>query len=342
MHLGPVTALTPFVVVLGVGFDAMLRVGFLYEHGISVNLAQHCLVFEARDVLLVPLEGHHPRFKHACALTHDVALYTGGRALVRFAWERPGGRIGPPRGPKAYLIAARKDQKLGLVVSQHLKTGLIEIQSTADYPLYLPAAWEVAKVRECHFVPYGPPRLVSCQQRAVVNVVSASRAGESHAPPRGESPGSTAADTTPGPRGVGNQCLDRGGDLRSDRTATGELSGDAPRTREMNSAKRARTPDRDVQPPRPRPVSPDPGWTPAPAAESVKSYQITDDGYFIPQLTLPNSCLTPKEISELRDLLYEFRDRFNDGTRPQSATNMLPARLDTGNTPPISFPPRWL
>ena len=110
----------------------------------------------------------------------------------------------------------------------------------------------------------------------------------------------------------------------------------------MNCAERARTPDREVRPPRLRTVSPDPDRTPAPAAESVKSYQITEDEYRIPRLPSSNSCLTPEELSELRKLLHELRNRFNDGTRPLSATNLLKARLDTGNTPPISFPPRRL
>ena len=74
VHLGPVRALRPFVVALGVGFDAILGVDVLYEHGICVKLAQHCLVFEAQDGLIVPLVGHHPRFKNACVLTHDMAL----------------------------------------------------------------------------------------------------------------------------------------------------------------------------------------------------------------------------------------------------------------------------
>ena len=110
----------------------------------------------------------------------------------------------------------------------------------------------------------------------------------------------------------------------------------------MNSAERARTPYREARPPHPRPVSPDPDRTPAPAAESVKPYHITEDGCFIPRLPSVNSCLTPEELSELRDLLHEFRDRFNAGTRPLSATNLVKARLDTSNTPPISFPPRRL
>ena len=53
MQLGLVRALTPFVVALGVGFDAILGVDFLYEHRISFNLAQHCLVFEVHDGLKV-------------------------------------------------------------------------------------------------------------------------------------------------------------------------------------------------------------------------------------------------------------------------------------------------
>ena len=83
VQLRPVRALTPFLVALGVGFDAILGVDFLYEHGISVNLAQHCLVVEAHDGLIVPLVGHHPRVEHACALAHDVSLRLGARALVR-------------------------------------------------------------------------------------------------------------------------------------------------------------------------------------------------------------------------------------------------------------------
>ena len=226
------------------------------------------------------------------------------------------------------------------MVPEQLITGLIEIQSTADHPLYLPAGWEEAKVRDCPFVPRGPPQLVPCQRRVAVNVVSASRAGESLVPSRGEALGSTGADTTSGPWKAGRQRLGRSGDPRSDRIDTGELLGDTLRSREIHCVERARTPDREVRPPRLRPVSPDPDRTPAPAAESVKPYQTTEDGYFIPRLPSPNSCLTPEELSELRDLLQEFRDRFSDGTKPLSATNLLKARLDTCNTPPISFPPR--
>ena len=140
VQLGPVRALTPFAVALGVGFDVILGVEFLYEHGISVNLAQHCLVFEVHDGLIVPLVGHHPRFTHVCALTHDVALYPRGRALVRCGCECPGRRVGPPRAPEVYLVSARRDQKLGLVAPEQLTMRLIEIHVRGRLPP-VPAWW---------------------------------------------------------------------------------------------------------------------------------------------------------------------------------------------------------
>ena len=51
---------------------------------------------------------------------------------------------------------------------EQLTTGLLEIQSTADYRLYLPAGWEVTKARACHFGPHGPPRLVPRHQLSLM------------------------------------------------------------------------------------------------------------------------------------------------------------------------------
>ena len=161
-------------------------------------------------------------------------------------------------------------------------------------------------------------------------------------PPRDEAPGSTVAGTTGVPWEAGKQRPDQRGDLRSDGIAAGELLGDARRNREMYCVERAHTPDRETRPPRPRPVCPDPDRTPAPAAESAKSYQTNENGCFITKLPSPNSWLTSEELSELRHLLQEFRNRLNDGTRAPSATNLLRAPLERGNIAPISFPPRRL
>ena len=53
-----------------------------------------------------------------------------------------------------YLIAAR----IELVIPEQLSSGVIEIQSAADYPLHLPAGWAVAKVQDCQFLRISAPR----------------------------------------------------------------------------------------------------------------------------------------------------------------------------------------
>ena len=182
----------------------------------------------------------------------------------------------------------------------------------ADYPLYLPAGWEVAKVQS-------PLR----GRRVASPSVKCSRCDPR---PRGSRKAISGPERRSEVRtdlywGIVGGCTKEKGD---------EFRGTGSYPRPGGTT------------PRPRPVSPDPDRTPALAAEKVKSYQIAEDGYFIPRLPSPNSCPTHEELSELRDLLHEFRDQFNDGTRPLSATYLLKTRLDTDNPPPVSFPPRRL
>ncbi|KAL8445711.1 hypothetical protein Emag_005036 [Eimeria magna] len=88
-------------------------------------------------------------------------------------------------------------------------------------------------------------------------------------------------------------------------------------------------------------VAADSAPTPADGAADAPSYERVPGG-FIPTLPSPNSCLLPAELQQLRELLHEFRDRFNDGSEPLPATTLLKARLDTGDAQPISTPPRRL
>ncbi|KAL8449404.1 hypothetical protein Emag_003592 [Eimeria magna] len=88
-------------------------------------------------------------------------------------------------------------------------------------------------------------------------------------------------------------------------------------------------------------VATDPAPPPADCAADAPSYERLPGG-FIPTLASSNSCLLPAELQKLRDLLHEFRDRFNDGSEPLPATSLLKARLDTGDAQPISTPPRRL
>ncbi|KAL8442714.1 hypothetical protein Emag_006266 [Eimeria magna] len=88
-------------------------------------------------------------------------------------------------------------------------------------------------------------------------------------------------------------------------------------------------------------VATDPASPPEDGAADAPSYERVSGG-FIPTLPSPNSCLLPAELQQLRDLLHEFRDRFNDGSEPLPATTLVKARLDTGDAPPNSTPPRRL
>ncbi|KAL8429795.1 hypothetical protein ACSSS7_006335 [Eimeria intestinalis] len=77
------------------------------------------------------------------------------------------------------------------------------------------------------------------------------------------------------------------------------------------------------------------------AVDLSPAYEQVDGG-FVPLLPSPNSCLEPEELTQLRQLLYDFRDRFNDGRAPLPATNLLTARVDTGDAASISTRPRRL
>lgn len=235
--LGPVRALAPFIVALGVEFDAILSVDVLYEHEISVNLAQHCLVFETHDGMTVPLVGHHRRFKHACSLTHDVALYPGVSALVRLDCDRPGRDIGLSPTPEVYPIVAQNNRELGLAVPEQLSTGLIEICCTADHPLYFPAGGRVAKVQDCSCISRGP--------QAAIDMLSASDTGEPSAHVWAEATGSTAAGMASGPGKTEVRQLDQSGAQESDRVTNGELQGGAQSDKGDQFEERTRSPDKD-------------------------------------------------------------------------------------------------
>ncbi|KAL8455871.1 hypothetical protein Emag_000301 [Eimeria magna] len=88
-------------------------------------------------------------------------------------------------------------------------------------------------------------------------------------------------------------------------------------------------------------VATDPAPPPTDGTADAPAYEKVPGG-FNPTVPLPNSCLLPAELQQLRNLLHEFRDRFSDGSEPLPATSLLKARLDTGDAQPISTPARRL
>ncbi|KAL8274772.1 hypothetical protein Esti_001321 [Eimeria stiedai] len=72
-------------------------------------------------------------------------------------------------------------------------------------------------------------------------------------------------------------------------------------------------------------------------------HQLTEvDGDSLQTLPSPDSCVTDEELAQLRTLLHEFTNRFNDSSDPLAAISLLQARLETKDTPPIFGPPRHL
>ena len=256
--------------------------------------------------------------------------------------ERPRGTVKTPGRPEVYLIAARRDYQLEFVIPEQMSKGIIEIRSASDQPLYLPAGWAVAKVQDCQFTPYGPSRLAPRLRRVFANTVAAGEAGEFPLLLHDRRLGSAAADAGPIRKSHEKFHQEDEGNSRSGASSRMESLIDILDRRSLGVSERARPPDRSPRPPRLSPASPDPDGTMAPAAANHRTYWTTEDGNFVQVLPSPNSCLTPEELVELQGLLHEFRDRFNDGTRPLAAANLLKTRLDTGCTPPISCPPRRL
>ncbi|KAL8434924.1 hypothetical protein ACSSS7_002811 [Eimeria intestinalis] len=80
--------------------------------------------------------------------------------------------------------------------------------------------------------------------------------------------------------------------------------------------------------------------TPQPPHD-LPAYEQVSAG-LVPLLPSANNCLQPAKLTQLRQLLYELRNHFNDGSEPLQATSLLTARLDSGDAAPIPTPPRRL
>ena len=195
---------------------------------------------------------------------------------------------------------------------------------------------------DCQVIPYRPSRLAPRLGRVVVNTAAAGEAGELPQLLHDRCLGSAAADAGPIRKGQERSLQEDEGNSKSEVRSIAEYPTDILDRRSPGASERAQTPDGSSRPPRLGPASPDPDATLAPAAANRRTYRTTEDGNCVALLPSPNSCLTPEELVEFQGLLHEFRDRFNDGTRPLAATNLLKARLDTGGTPPISCLPRRL
>lgn len=111
--MGPVQAPAPFVVV-GVNFDVLLGVDFLY----------------------------------ACFLQHDAVLHSGTSAIV-LAATVPEDVVGAScKGDSArpFMVQLYLNHFRGTEVPEHLTAGVVEIRCFREHPIYLQAGWPVARI----------------------------------------------------------------------------------------------------------------------------------------------------------------------------------------------------
>lgn len=310
LRMGPLTERVPLLVVLGVAFDAILGVDFLCEYDIAIQPLRHHLILQGHADAVYPLLGPSPQFTHAGRLSHEVAIFPNARMMARVCVNGPAGMT--------YFVARCWDKSLGLFVpDQAVKTN-VELRNFSDNLIYLPQGWPLGR-----FLPL---------QEAVS---------------KGPSPPAPSGPRDPTGLGIMNVCVVVSGcPVLRVSTVESKPSGEAPpAASRVSGCTTGPVSLGDAGPPS----------TPGVSSRELSSsagkfnfegqqptYQKTQAGNFVPTLPSPNSCLTAAEVATLKRLLFAFQDRFNDGSKPLTATNLLKARLDTGTAPPVSFPPRRL
>ncbi|KAL8271275.1 hypothetical protein Esti_004790 [Eimeria stiedai] len=91
VHRGPLKAMIPFAVVVGVNFAALLGMDFLYTHDIYVSLAQHALLLEVLEHRIYRLLSPHPPFAYMCRTPESGSV----RSRASF-YGLCGGPLPPP------------------------------------------------------------------------------------------------------------------------------------------------------------------------------------------------------------------------------------------------------
>ena len=326
VRLGPLREKVSFLVVLGIICDVILGVDFLCEHDIAVQPLRHHLILQGHGNVVYPLLGPSPQYKHSCMLQHDVSVPPGGKVLI--------GVAPPQEGDVPRYVARRWDRQAGLFVPDQTIHRCVEVQNFSGNILYLPAGWHLARafpIRDSRL--QGPPH-TACASRAPLSSAAAPLlvcrvAVELSA-------GAAESSSTLHDPAVGIGAAPKSG--ASETVAATPVAVSVCASTPARSADEVAVNSDSA----PEPRSTLEGVQDSESSKEAPAYMPTEDGFFMPAHPSPNSCLTEAEIVSLRALLFEFRDRFNDGTRPLAATNLLRARLDTGDAPPVSFPPRRL
>ena len=348
--VGVVDAYAVFAVAEGVNFNVILGSDFLYEYGISVSTVRNALVFEQHGCVLMPLQQSKPLSLNSCILDHDTILFPGLTAHVKVIRIKDKEMLNKynnlnnlastedkkEESAAVFFVKPKDDKLLGLRVLEQLTDGVIEVQGIGGIPLYLPAGTKIAKaypndtVKEVAKVqsigwdsgaensPGEESRDKTSFKVKMVSHISVSRVGDANDNAVKEVTQTNIVEKVVSESEIPKE-MKTG--LQSDENQSFELKDSEVEEDVSNQ-------DKD-----------DVGQE-SNSLSTKRYYEV--DGGFIPVVPSKGSVLKLSELVELRKLLSEFKDCFNDGTHPLKATNLIQARLDTGDAAPISIPPRRL
>jgi len=305
VEIGPLKVRAGFFVIRGLHTEVILGADFLYEHGITVSPYLHALVLEHHQRTMIPLMGMNPRFVTNLCVNKGCALQAGNKCLIDVRTCTVKDIL--PGCAQEVFNGLSTNEGEGLLVerSMHEEWGVIvPLQVTQD-------RLEICYVgSETIWLPKGYPIGYALGIKEGEVQLRAELHGLRTEDPRHSPPCSEAKSHRSKEVNIRNVRV-----LNETRTPTVEtrLSPSTEPEKEREQSTKAK-----------------------------EQFTYTTDGCKIPQVQARDGGLKEQEAKDLNQLLIEYEDRFNDGSRPIGVTNLVTAHLDTGSHPPISIPPRRL
>jgi len=319
VEIGPLKVRAAFFVIRGLQTEVILGADFLYEHGITISPLLHALVLEQQDRTMIPLMGMNPKYVTNLCVSKGCTIAAGSKCMIEIctcALED----ILPGCAQEVYEGSETEDSE-GMLVerSVHEEWGLvIPLQVTKD-------RLEVYYVgREAVWLPKGYPigyaLKISNRSATLSGPIKGAWAEEIRQIPKAPN---TVCDQPCEQRSLG-QCVN----IRLVRALkdAGTCETRGPTAPHKVGAVEHQRPEA----------------TNTKEAKADDNFLYTKDGCRVPQVHAGPEGLTEGEAKQLNQLLREYEDRFNDGSRPLGVTNLVTAHLDTGTHPPVSIPPRRL
>lgn len=339
VELGPLTVRWDFYVTLDPKSEVQLGAHFLYYHKLTASPMTHALMYYGQEKALIPLLGGCAIPKFSCRAKEDITLVHGTNIIPIFLCKgnRPPGGVFTKASqlqvddhkllrqgdrPLEALVLPLNMPELRMTVPAQLtrEGGYVAIEYWGRSALFLPAGWVISR---CQLEATGKESqkkirgyylnmekdVQACRMVLVTDPWPAESRRECHLPPKrpkyqhlSEEDRANLIYLKAYTADAKSEALNR------------DIPNEVEETTDENKRKRE---DEEY------------------AREAGHDFLFS-----LPKLPCENSALTLGEEVAVRRLIATFADIFNDGVRPLTTTNLLKARLDTGDAVPISIPPR--